>query len=255
MKTVILAGGYGTRISEATSNKPKPMVRIGSWPILVHIMEIYSAAGHFDFLIACGYRGDVIKEYFANFRYYNGDSFFDLGDGGFQSLNSEMPNWKVGCVDTGENSMTGGRIKRLSKYIGQERFMVTYGDGLANIDINELIAFHESEGRLATVTAVRPPARFGSLELAGTSVASFDEKTANAESWINGGFFVFEPEIFDLIKGDDIKLEGEPLTQLAKQGQLTAYRHRGFWQPMDTLREYTYLQELWASGNHLWQMP
>ena len=252
MKCVILAGGFGTRISEETHNKPKPMIKVGGWPLLVHIMHIYARSGFRDFLVACGYRGDVIKEYFANFKMYGSDTYFDLKNGEMRIGDSRTPDWTVGCIDTGQDTMTGGRIRRLKGIIGRERFMVTYGDGLANINMKELLDFHISEGRIATVTAVNPPARFGAIKTDGSKVSAFDEKSAIANNWINGGFFVFEPEIFDLIEGDATKLEKQPMDLLVERGELSAFKHQGFWQPMDTLREHTVLENFCTAGDPPW---
>ncbi len=252
MKCVILAGGYGTRISEETHNKPKPMIEIGGLPLLIHIMRIYAKWGLTDFLVACGYKSEVIKAYFSDFMLYGGDANFNLSTGEVEFKNTEIPDWKVGCIDTGQDTMTGGRIRRLKSIIGQSTFMVTYGDGLANINIKNLLKFHQSQGRLATVTAVSPPARFGALETDGTKVTAFREKPNETRDIINGGFFVFEPEIFELIDGDEIKLEDEPMKALVEMGQLSAFVHEGFWQPMDTLREHIMLEKLWNSGDPPW---
>jgi glucose-1-phosphate cytidylyltransferase len=253
MQTIILAGGLGTRISEETGSKPKPMVQIGEWPILVHIMMMYASAGYQDFLVACGYKGHVLKEYFVNFRRYNSDLFIDLSSGSVDSQNVNVPDWRVGCIDTGLDTMTGGRVRRLKNLIGNNRFMVTYGDGVSNVDIADVVAFHESHGKLATVTAVHPPPRFGTLKLDASTVESFDEKSHGDVGWINGGFFVFEPEVLDLIDDDDTKLEAEPMNRLVEAKQLEAYKHDGFWQPMDTQREHRNLVEMWESGAAPWK--
>ncbi len=252
MKVVILAGGRGTRLAEETSVRPKPMVEIGGKPIIWHIMSIYARHGFKDFLVACGYKGEMIKEYFHNFFVHNSDYMIDLRDGSRTVVATNGIDWRVGVIDTGVDTMTGGRILRLRKWIGDETFMVTYGDGLGDIDIRALIAFHRSHGKLATVTAVHPPARFGALVLDGDIVSEFAEKPQAGEGWINGGFFVFEPGVLDYIEGDQTSLEQDPLERLAMNRQLVAFRHPGFWQPMDTLREKQILESLWASGNAPW---
>jgi glucose-1-phosphate cytidylyltransferase len=231
------------------------MVEIGTKPILWHIMTIYARYGHKDFLVACGYKGEVIKEYFRNYVLINSDLFLSLQDGSIRVANSVTPDWEVGLIDTGANTLTGGRLRRLKDYLGNELFMVTYGDGLADVDITALLDFHRRHGKLATVTAVSPVARFGSLQMQGDAVRQFAEKPRSGEGWINGGFFVFEPEVLDYINGDNVALEGEPLERLASEGQLRAYRHTGFWHPMDTLRDKQYLESLWASGNPPWVKP
>jgi glucose-1-phosphate cytidylyltransferase len=252
MKVVILAGGRGTRISEETS--PKPMVEIGGKPMLWHIMSIYAAHGFREFLVACGYKGDHIKEYFHNFFIHSNDYVIDLKDGSLKVLNTSGTDWKIGVIDTGLDTQTGGRIKRLASWIGDTAFMVTYGDGVAAIDIAKLVEFHRKHGRLATVTAVRPPARFGGLNLKGATVTEFSEKPQAGEGWINGGFFVFEPGVFDYLQDDTTILEREPLERLADAGQLMAFKHTGFWQPMDTLREKRLLDEMWSTGNAPWKI-
>ncbi len=231
------------------------MVEIGGKPMLWHIANIYARYSYREFLIACGYKSEVIKEYFRNYLLHNSDFFLNLKDGSMQVANSSIPDWQVGLIDTGLNTLTGGRIRRLKDHLKNETFMVTYGDGLANIDIKSLVEFHRSHGKLATVTAVSPVARFGSLQLNGDAVVRFVEKPRSGEGWINGGFFVFEPEVFDYISGDDVALEGEPLERLASESQLQAYRHPGFWHPMDTLRDKQLLESLWASGNPPWVVP
>ena len=254
VKTVILAGGLGTRISEETANRPKPMVEIGGKPILWHLLNVYSAAGFDEFVIALGYKQEIVKEYFHAFWAHNNDLTVDLAAGTVEVARNRLAErWKVHLVDTGLETMTGGRVKRLADLLGNETFMCTYGDGLASIDVAELLAFHRREGRIATLTAVRPPARFGALAIDGTRVAAFEEKPQASEGWINGGFFVFEPEIFERIDGDATLLEHEPLAGLAADGQLSCFLHHGFWQPMDTLRDRRVLEELWASGKAPWK--
>lgn len=254
MQVILLAGGLGTRLAEETHLRPKPMIEIGGMPILVHIMSIYHAHGFRDFTVACGYRGEIIKEYFANFHVTHSDWSISLASGKRKSFRSSLPDWNVSIIDTGLHTMTGGRIKRLQPYIGNETFMVTYGDGVSNVNISELLSFHKSHGKLATVTAVHPPARFGCLDLAGDKVQSFAEKPQTSEGWINGGFFVFEPEIFDYLGHDSDVLEKKPLEWLSRSGELMAYRHDGFWQPMDTLREKQLLEQLWESGTAPWRV-
>jgi glucose-1-phosphate cytidylyltransferase len=253
MKVVILAGGQGTRLAEETAIRPKPMIEIGGKPLLWHIMHIYASHGFNEFLVACGYKGEMIKEYFHNIFIHSNDYVVDLKDGSLKVLNTSGTDWRIGVIDTGLDTQTGGRIRRLRPWIGDERFMVTYGDGLGPVNIRELVAFHEAHARLATVTAVRPPARFGGLALDGERVREFSEKPQTGEGWINGGFFVFEPGIFDYLTGDDTILERDPLERLAAEGQLMAYRHEAFWQPMDTLREKQLLESLWASGRAPWK--
>ncbi len=253
MQVVILAGGRGTRLAEETSTRPKPMVEIGGKPILWHIMNIYAGNGFKDFLVACGYKGEIIKDYFHSFFVHNSDYSIDLGDGSRKVVNRSSVDWRVGVVDTGLDTQTGGRILRLKEWIGAETFMVTYGDGVSDMDIRSLVAFHRAHGRLATVTAVRPPARFGGLVLDGDLVGEFSEKPQTGEGWINGGFFVFEPAVFSYLSGDHTILEREPLERLAAEKQLMAFRHTGFWQPMDTLRDKDLLESLWASGKAPWK--
>jgi len=252
MKVVILAGGKGTRISE--EQRPKPMVEIGGKPMIWHIMNIYAANGYKEFLVACGYKGEVIKEYFHNFFIHSNDYVIDLKDGSLKVLATSGTDWKIGVIDTGLETQTGGRIRRLRSWIGDETFMVTYGDGVGAIDIRALVTFHQRHGRVATVTAVRPPARFGGLSLSGNTVKEFSEKPQTGEGWINGGFFVFEPRVFDYLETDDTILERDPLERLAADGQLMAYKHTGFWQPMDTLREKQQLDQLWATGEAPWKI-
>jgi glucose-1-phosphate cytidylyltransferase len=254
MKVIILAGGLGTRLAEETSARPKPMVEIGGKPILWHIMQLYASHGFNDFLIACGYKGEMIKEYFHNYLVHNSDLFLNLKDGYCKVANSTVPDWQIGLIDTGLNTLTGGRVRRLQNLLDNQTFLVTYGDGLADIDLKALLKFHRSHGKIATVTAVSPIARFGSLELNGDCVARFAEKPQTGEGWINGGFFVFEPKVLEYIAGDQTTLEGEPLERLAADGQLMAYRHTGFWHPMDTLRDKQLLESLWASGKAPWKI-
>jgi glucose-1-phosphate cytidylyltransferase len=255
MKVVILAGGFGTRLSEETHLKPKPMVEIGGKPILWHIMKIYSAYGFNEFIICLGYKGYIIKEFFANYFLYMADVTIDLGTNSIEVHNAKAEPWKVTLVDTGLCTQTGGRIKRIQPYIGNETFMLTYGDGVADVDIKKLLEFHRSHGRYATVTAVQPPGRFGGLILnSGNQVLAFKEKPKGDGAWINGGFFVLEPQVFDYIEGDDTPWEAEPLMRLAEEGQLMAYKHTGFWQCMDTLRDKKYLEKLWDSGKAPWKV-
>jgi glucose-1-phosphate cytidylyltransferase len=253
MKVVILAGGRGTRLAEETSLRPKPMVEIGGKPMLWHIMNIYASHGYKDFLVACGYKGEMIKEYFHDFYIRSNDYFVDLSNGSLDVVTDNGVDWRIGVVDTGLDTMTGGRILRLKKWLGDETFMVTYGDGVGNVDIRSLVAFHRAYDKLATVTAVRPPARFGGLVLAGEGVCEFSEKPQTDEGWINGGFFVFEPGVLDYLSDDQTILERDPLERLAARGQLMAFRHEGFWQPMDTLREKQTLESHWASGRAPWK--
>jgi glucose-1-phosphate cytidylyltransferase len=254
MKVVLLAGGRGTRLAEESHLRPKPMVEIGGAPILLHIMCIYAHHGHGDFLVAAGYKSECIKDYFSGFHLQNSDWVFHLQDGRREVLHSRLPPWRVSVVNTGLNTMTGGRILRLRGLIGHETFMVTYGDGVADIDVRALVRFHKRHGRLATITAVHPPARFGCLELDGPRVLRFAEKPQAESGWINGGFFVFEPGVFDYLADDGTVLEGDPLAALADDGQLMSYRHEGFWQPMDTLREKRLLEDLWNGGAAPWKV-
>jgi glucose-1-phosphate cytidylyltransferase len=253
VKAVILAGGLGSRLGEETTLKPKPMVEIGGMPILWHIMKIYGAHDVTEFVVCLGYKGYVIKEWFANYALHASDVTFDLGQGEMQLHRSTTEPWRVTLVDTGDATMTGGRLKRALPYVGDETFCLTYGDGLADIDITALVAHHREQGRLATVTAVQPPGRFGSLDVEGGGVRSFAEKPGGEGGWINGGFFVCEPAVGDTIAGDGTRWENEPLTELAASGQLSAYHHRGFWQAMDTLRERNELQSLWESDRAAWR--
>lgn len=256
MKAVILAGGYGTRISEESAIRPKPMVEIGNRPILWHIMKIYSAHGINEFIICCGYKGHMIKEYFANYYLHHADVTFDMRENRMTVHHTAIEPWQVTLVDTGEKTMTGGRIKRIQPYVGDETFCLTYGDGVSDVDIQALIAYHRKQGVTVTLTAVQPPGRFGAFTLTEDQslIASFKEKPSGDGAYINGGFFVVEPAVFDLIAGDDTVWEREPLEQLALSGQLAAYRHHGFWQPMDTLRDKNYLEELWQSGKAPWKI-
>ncbi|MBX9790422.1 MAG: glucose-1-phosphate cytidylyltransferase [Pirellulales bacterium] len=252
MQVVLLAGGFGTRLMEETVYRPKPMVEIGGRPLLWHIMHLYARYGFRQFVVACGYKAEMIKEYFSNFFLHNSDFEVDLAGGGVKLLQGGSVDWRVTVIDTGLQTQTGGRIRRLRSRLEQGTFMVTYGDGLADVDIARLLEFHRGHGRLATVTAVRPPARFGALDLEGDRVRAFTEKLSTTESWINGGFFVFEPGIFAYLAADATLLEREPLESLARDGQLMAYRHQGFWQPVDTQRERMYLESLWSSGRPPW---
>ena len=252
MKVAILAGGHGTRLAEETEVKPKPMVEIGGRPILWHIMRIYAHFGFNDFLIALGYKGDIIKKYVIDYCALRGDLTVNLKNGEVKYHNGEDLDWTIHLKETGLHTMTGGRIKRLESYVGNETFMLTWGDGVADINIDKLLAFHRSHGKLATLTAVRPPARYGHLSLKDDIVDEFSEKPQTGEGWINGAFFVLEPGIFDYIEGDETQWEHEPLNNLAKDGQLMAYRHTSFWQCMDTLREKYILENFWNSGNAPW---
>lgn len=254
MKVVILAGGYGTRISEETSLKPKPMIEIGGRPVLLHIMEHYARYGYDDFVICLGYMGHVIKRYFADFYLQDSDVTFDLGGGRpMVRHQSQRRKWRVTLAETGRDAMTGGRMKAVQKYVGDEPFMLTYGDGIADVDLAALHAFHKSHGRLATVTAVQPSGRFGRLNLSDKrEVNDFVEKPDGDEGWVNGGFFLLEPEVFERIAGPDTVWEQEPLRSLARDRQLMAYPHKGFWQPMDTLRDKLYLESLWQEGRLSW---
>jgi glucose-1-phosphate cytidylyltransferase len=253
MKAIILAGGLGTRLSEETSLKPKPMVEIGGRPILWHILKMYSAHGINEFVICAGYKGYLIKEYFANYFLHMSDVTFDMSDNTMEVHRKNAESWKVTIVDTGDGSMTGGRIKRIKDYVGDETFCCTYGDGLGDVDMISLIAQHKASGLNATLTGVQPPGRFGALLLDGNKIQSFREKPQGDGSWINGGFFVLEPSVFDYIDGDKTIFEREPLEGLARDGQLGIYKHDGFWRPMDTLRDKVELEDLWASGAAPWK--
>jgi glucose-1-phosphate cytidylyltransferase len=254
MKAVILAGGLGSRLSEETTVRPKPMVEIGGKPILWHIMKIYASHGVDEFIVCLGYKGYVIKEFFANYHLHTSDLSFDLSSGRVQVHRSNSEPWKVTLVDTGEGTMTGGRLRRVLSYVGDEAFCFTYGDGLADIDITALIAYHRQQSALATVTAVQPPGRFGAVELNGTHVRSFQEKPRGDGAWLNGGFFVLSPGVFSYLDGDATVWEDEPLRRLASEGQLASYRHQGFWQAMDTLRDRSLLEQLWSSGRAPWRV-
>lgn len=248
MKVILLAGGFGTRMNEYTEIIPKPMVTVGGKPILWHIMKTYAQFGHKDFYVALGYKAEVIKEYFLNYRALNADFKVDLSSGEITPHQIDDVEWNVTLVNTGQDSMTGGRAKRMQEYIGNETCMLTYGDGLADINLQDLLDFHRSHGKMVTVTAVRPTARFGELELVGNNVKRFDEKPQMHEGWINGGYFVIEPAFFDLIAGDSTLLEREPLEQAANLGELMAYQHNGFWQCMDTKRDHELLEAIWVKG-------
>jgi glucose-1-phosphate cytidylyltransferase len=253
MKAVILAGGLGTRFAEETETRPKPMVEVGGKPILWHIMKIYSGHGINDFVVCLGYKGYVIKEYFANYFLHMSDVTFDMGENRMQVHQASAEPWRVTLVDTGENTMTGGRIKRIKPYLGDEDFCCTYGDGVADVNVHELVQFHRAQGRLATLTATQPPGRFGALNLEADRVVSFQEKPSGDGGWINGGFFVLSPKVLDYIDGDATVWERDPMERLAKSGQLSAYLHHGFWQPMDTLRDKMHLEDLWRSGKAPWK--
>lgn len=248
MKVILLAGGFGTRLSEYTDVVPKPMVAIGGKPILWHIMRTYAKFGHKDFYVALGYKAEVIKSFFLNYRSLNADFTVDLATGAMTPHQLDVVDWRVTLVHTGDNSLTGGRVKRMRDFIGDEPCMLTYGDGVSNVDIDALLTFHRSHGKMVTVTAVHPGARFGELDLQGDRVQSFKEKPQLQAGWINGGYFVIEPRFFDLIDGDSTMLEREPLERAAAMGELMAYRHEGFWHPMDTKRDHEMLEALWAKS-------
>jgi len=254
MKLVILAGGLGTRIAEETHLRPKPMIEIGSKPILWHIMKIYSYYGVNDFIICCGYKGYIIKEYFANYFLHMSDITIDLTENSIEVHEKKSEPWRVTMVDTGDETQTGGRLKRVSRFLGAEPFCMTYGDGLADIRIDELVNFHRTHGKCATVTAVTPPGRYGALDVRSNRVEAFVEKPKGDGGRINGGFFVLDPIVLDLIKGDEVRWEVEPMEQLASNGELMAYQHDGFWQPMDTLRDKHNLESLWAQGQAPWKV-
>lgn len=254
MKTIILCGGLGTRLSEETVVKPKPMVEVGDKPILWHIMKIYSNFNYNTFVLALGYKGEKIKEYFLNYNYLTSNLTINLKSGDVLKTEDSEDKWKVQMIDTGTKSMTGGRVNRLKKFLIKDKtFMVTYGDGLGDIDINKLVSFHKNHGKIATMVAVRPPARFGSIVFDENKVLEFKEKPQTSEGWINGGFFIFEKKIFDYLHGDDTILESDALENLAKAGELMAYKHYGFWQCMDTLRDKIYLNKIWDDGNAPWK--
>ena len=253
MKVVILAGGLGTRLSEETTIKPKPMVEIGGKPILWHIMKIYSHYGFNDFIVCLGYKGYIIKEWFSHYYIHHSDLTFDLENDRIIHHNNKGENWKVTLVDTGDETMTGGRVKRIEKYVKNETFMLTYGDGVSNVDINKLVEFHEGHGKLATITSITPEGRYGALSLEGRKITAFNEKKDNNER-VNGGFFVLEPEIFNYIKGDETIFEDDPIKNLASNGQLFAHFHDGFWKAMDSLSDKAKLEEMWQSGNAPWKI-
>lgn len=255
MKAVILAGGFGTRLSEETSIRPKPMVEIGARPILWHIMKTYSHHGINDFVICCGYKGYLIKEYFANYFLHRSDVTFSLADNSMEVHNNSAEPWRVTLVDTGENSMTGGRLRRVRDYLGDQTFCFTYGDGLADIDVTTLINFHRSQSTLATLTAVQPPGRFGAFTMGSdeSKIRAFHEKPRGDSAWVNGGYFVLEPKVIDYIADDFTVWEREPMERLAQDGQMSAYKHEGFWQPMDTIRDRNYLEGLWKSDEAPWK--
>jgi glucose-1-phosphate cytidylyltransferase len=254
MKVVILAGGFGTRLAEETEIKPKPMVEVGGMPMIWHIMKIYSHFGFNHFIVCLGYKGYIIKEYFHNYMMHRSDVTIDLATKTIDMHRSQVEPWKVTLVDTGSSSMTGGRIKRVREYLGDEDFCLTYGDGVADIRIDKLLEFHKSHGKAATVSAIQPPGRFGSMDMEGGVVRSFMEKPKGDGGWINGGFFVLKPKIFDYLGDDSTVWEQEPLRQLAADGELHAYQHLGFWQAMDTLRDKQNLENLWAAGNPPWRI-
>jgi glucose-1-phosphate cytidylyltransferase len=254
MKAVILAGGLGARLSEETHLKPKPMVEIGGMPILWHIMKLYSYYGVNDFVVCLGYKGFVVKEYFANYFLHMSDVTFDMSKNKMEVHHAKAEPWSVTLVDTGDDTLTGGRLKRVKAFMGEEDFCFTYGDGVADIDIKKLISFHKTQGTLATVTAVQPPGRFGSLDITGSMISGFKEKPKGDGAWVNGGFFVLSPQIMEYIHDDNTIWEREPLETLAREGKLSAYRHNGFWQPMDTLRDKMMLNSLWEKGEAPWKV-
>lgn len=254
MKAVLLAGGLGTRISEESHLKPKPMIEIGGKPIIWHIMKIYSAYGVNDFVVCLGYKGYVMKEYFANYFLHQSDVTFNMASNKMEVHQNSSEPWRVTLVDTGDVTMTGGRLKRVRPYLNDEDFCFTYGDGVSNVNIRDLISFHNAQKRFATLTAVQPPGRFGAINFKGSKVTSFEEKPHGDGGWINGGFFVLSPKVLDLIDGDNTIWEREPMEHLARDGQLGSFFHKGFWQPMDTLRDKNLLEELWASGKAPWKV-
>ena len=253
MKVIILAGGLGTRLTEETIVKPKPMVEIGGFPIIWHIMKIYSKYGIKEFIPTLGYKGEIIKDYFINYQNSRTNLSVNMATGDINRYDNHDENWIVHLLDTGNETQTGGRIKKAMQFVGKERILATYGDGLSNVNISELLEFHKSHGKLATLTAVRPPSRFGEINFEGDQVVDFSEKPQIGEGWINGGFFVFEPEVANYIKGDSMPLERYPFETLSKDGQLMAYRHNDFWQPMDVIREKELLEDLWKSGKAPWK--
>jgi glucose-1-phosphate cytidylyltransferase len=253
VKVIILAGGFGTRLSEYTESIPKPMVNVGGRPILWHIMRSYAHFGHKDFYLALGYKAEVIKEYFLHYRSLNADFTVDLSSGAIESHQTDETDWRVTLVHTGLESMTGGRVKRMQQFIGNESFMLTYGDGVADVDMDALLKFHRSHGKMVTVSAVHPSARFGELEMNGNKVVSFQEKPQTGQGWINGGYFIIEPEFFELIEDDQTILEGKPLEKAAAMGELMAYHHDNYWQCMDTKRDLYHLEELWDNGKAPWR--
>jgi glucose-1-phosphate cytidylyltransferase len=253
MKAVILAGGFGTRITEESVMRPKPMVEIGGRPILWHLMKLYSRFGINEFIICCGYKGYVIKEYFSNYFLHMSDVTFDMGNGSMKVHNQKAEPWKVTLVDTGERTATGGRLRRVRPYLGNDDFCFTYGDGLSDVSIATLLDFHATHGCDATMTAVRPPGRFGSVEIDGSAITRFVEKPQGDGGWINGGFFVLKPRVIDRIAGDDTSWEAQPLESLARDGQLQAFKHQGFWQPMDTVRDKQLLEAMWTEGRAPWK--
>jgi glucose-1-phosphate cytidylyltransferase len=254
MKVIILAGGFGTRLSEYTETIPKPMVTIGKRPVLWHIMRSYAHFGHKDFYLALGYKAEVIKEYFLHYRSLNDDFTIDLSNGVIEPHNTDDTDWRVTLVHTGPESMTGGRVKRMQSFVGNETFMLTYGDGVSDIDLDALLKFHKSHGKMVTVSAVHPGARFGELEMEKQKVIAFQEKPQTGQGWINGGFFIIEPEFFELIEGDGTILEREPLEKAAAAGELMAYQHDGYWQCMDTKRDRDALEELWGNNQAPWRV-
>jgi glucose-1-phosphate cytidylyltransferase len=254
MKVIILAGGFGTRLSEYTESIPKPMITVGGKPILWHIMNTYAKFEHKDFYVALGYKGEVIKEYFSNYKTLKSNFTVDLSTGDITSHLKDTANWRVTLVDTGLKSMTGGRVKRMRDFIGDESFLLTYGDGVADIDIDALVKFHKNHGKMATISAVRPIARFGELEIKDQKIISFQEKPQTTQGWINGGYFVFEPEFFNLISNDTTILERDPLEKAAAMGELMAYQHDGYWQCMDTKRDREGLEVMWSSGRAPWSV-
>lgn len=254
MKVVILVGGFGTRLGEETELLPKPMIKIGQFPILWHIMKIYSARGFNDFILALGYKSEIIKHYFLNYASINSDFTINIKSGKIQNTKKKIEDWNVSLVDTGLNTMTGGRLKRLKSIIGNETFMLTYGDGLADIDVSKVLEFHKNHKKMATVTTVHPGARFGELNINDNIVKAFKEKPQTSQGWINGGFFIIEPEFFDFIEGDETVLEGEPLEKAASMGELMAYRHEGFWHCMDTVRDKKVLEDLFSKEKAPWKI-